>query len=462
MKMTKQAPRFLLIVFLIVSGISGAFAQQPASREGRVTPIVKAYQKAQASVVNIAGHRVVNQSPFGGFLFPNRDFFGPRFQRKVEMLGSGVVVHELGYVVTNAHVVEGLEKVQISFPDNREFNAIVLKTELEKDLALLKIESDEKFQAVELGRSDDLMIGETVIAIGNPYGYTSTLSTGVISATGRDIQIRDRLWLRSLIQTDAPINPGNSGGALLNIYGQLIGINTAVRAQAENIGFAIPVDLMVDNIRQMLEPEKLRRVTLGLHISQRTDDPAAGGVLVETVKPDSPAEKKGIRKGDILVKLDKESIKNAIDFYVRLIGKDIDEPIEIDYLREGESKSVRLAMEYRPIPDGNELAKEFFGFTAQVLDATMAEQFGFEEAYPILIITQVVSDSPAGKAGIEPGDLLLSVGNNPVNSEKDFSLAMEKIHSGQKVTVTIMRFQSHQYFGQIQRQYVVTLTAREK
>ncbi len=459
--MRKNSVLLTTIVFVLFGTLLFA-ADQPDLRQGRITPIVKAYQKSQASVVNIAGQRVVNQSPFGGFLFPNRDFFGPRFQRKVQMLGSGVVVHELGYVVTNAHVVEGLDKVQVSFSDNREFNAKVLKIETEKDLALLKIDSDEKFQAVELGRSDDLMIGETVIAIGNPYGYTSTLSTGVISATGRDIQVQDRLWLRSLIQTDAPINPGNSGGALLNIYGQLIGINTAVRAQAENIGFAIPVNLMVDNVRQMLEPEKLRRVTLGLHISQRTDDPNSKGVLVEAVKPKSPADKKGIRKGDILVKLDDAPIQNAIDFYVRLIGKDIDEPIEIDFLRGKKSKSTRLAMEYRPIPDGNELASEFFGFTARLLDETMAEQFGFEEAYPILIITQVVSDSPSGKAGIEPGDLLLSVQDNPVNSEKDFSLAMEKIHSGQKVTVTIMRFQSHQYFGQIQRQYVVTLTAREK
>ena len=196
------------------------------------------------------------------------------------VLGSGFVVHEDGFIVTNAHVVENVNRIKAVFSDGREFQARLISADAKQGPGRAGIDAGGKLPFIELGRSDDLMIGETVIAIGNPYGYSNTVTSGVVSAVGRDIQVSEGYWLRGLIQTDAPINPGNSGGPLLNVNGQLIGITTAIRAEAQNIGFAIPVDTLVDNVSQMLMPEKLRRVRLGLTIGRMTTAGPFRGLVV--------------------------------------------------------------------------------------------------------------------------------------------------------------------------------------
>jgi len=255
----------VIIAQLLVIGFSGLVSASEGPAYDRRTPVVKVYEQAHEAVVNIAGERLVSSSLWPGFEWPDIfDFGGPRYQKQVAVLGSGMVVHEDGYVITNAHVIKGSEKIKVVFNDGSEFEAKVVSGDESKDLAVLKIQVNKKLPFIHLGRSNDLMIGETVVAIGNPYGYANTVTSGVVSAVGRDIQVAEGFWLRGLIQTDAPINPGNSGGPLLNINGELIGINTAVRAEAENIGFAIPVDTLVDNLSHMLMPEKLRRVRLGL------------------------------------------------------------------------------------------------------------------------------------------------------------------------------------------------------
>jgi len=216
--------------------------QHDGSQSGRTfdrqTPIVLVYKKVNKAVVNIAGKRLVASSGWPNFELDDfwfgRDFFSPRYRT---ILGSGIVIHEDGYVVTNAHVVKNTEDIKVTFSDGSEYSAKIINADEDKDLAVLKIETDSELPFIHLGRSDDLMIGETVIAIGNPFGYAHTLTRGVISALGRDIQVYKGFWLRGLVQTDAPINPGNSGGPLLNINGRLIGINTAINPQAQNIGF---------------------------------------------------------------------------------------------------------------------------------------------------------------------------------------------------------------------------------
>jgi len=235
----------VVIAGVILTGLVKPISAQDELNFNRQTPIVKVYKKTHKAVVNIAGERTVSTSILPGFDWPDMfDLWGPRFQRQVKVLGSGVVVHEDGYIITNAHVVKGAEKIMVLFSDGSEFPAEIKTSDENKDLAVLTIKTEDKLPFIHLGRSDDLMIGETVIAIGNPYGYSNTVTSGVISAVGRDIEVSEGFWLRGLIQTDAPINPGNSGGPLLNINGQLIGINTAIRAEAENIGFAIPVDTL--------------------------------------------------------------------------------------------------------------------------------------------------------------------------------------------------------------------------
>ncbi len=430
----------------------------------RRTPIVEVYEKTRDTVVNISGVRMVSTSAWGGYEWPGLfDLWGPRYQREVSVLGSGVVVHENGYLITNAHVIKEAQKIQAIFSSGDEFPCTVIQADEGRDLAMLKIQADKKLPFVHLGSSDDLMIGETVVAIGNPYGFSNTLTTGVISAVGRDIPVQEGSWLRGLIQTDAPINPGNSGGPLFNINGDLIGINTAIRADADNIGFSIPVDTLADNLAQMLMPEKLRRVRLGLVVGRITTSGRQTGLVIDSVIEPSPAHDKGLAAGDIILEMDGHKLANIIDFYVRMFSKQVGEPITIEYIRPSistsRSRKVHLSMLVRPLPDGKALARKFFQMNVSDLNRPTALKFGFESAYPILIITGVPKRGIADRVGLEPGDLILTINNVYVRNTKELSIVMENISEGDVVEMTIMRFE-RSYFGQVRRQYTVRLKAQ--
>lgn len=442
------------------SGLTEAGAEVSFERR---SPVVKVYEKTHKAVVNISGERVVSTSRGLGFDWPEMfDLWGPRYRQEVAVLGSGVVAHEDGYIITNAHVINGAKRIKAVFSDGREFVANVVNADEDKDLAVLQISPGEKLSFIEFGRSDDLMIGETVIAIGNPYGYSNTVTSGVVSAVGRDIQVAEGFWLRGLIQTDAPINPGNSGGPLLNVNGRLIGVTTAIRAEAQNIGFAIPVDTLVDNLRHMLTPEELRRVRLGLIVGCKKAEGRFTGLVVDSVTKGSPADKKGISPGDIILSVDGKKLNNVIDFYIGLMDKKVGEPIKVEYIKPGalaaRSRNVELTLEARPLPNGPALVSNFFQMNVSMLNDRMAQKFDFESAYPILIITEVTRDGMAAKVGLAPGDLILEINGAAVSSIKELSLAMEKIAEGDLVQVKIMRI-SVGLFGQIQRQYRVVLKA---
>jgi len=446
-----------------------AAAGSPVRGEGgseRRTAVVKVYEKAQGAVVNISGQRVVTESGGLGFDWPEMfDLWGPRYRRQVQVLGSGVVAHEDGYIITNAHVVAGATRIKAVFSDGREFVATLVSADRDKDLAILRIKPDHKLEFIELGKSDDLMIGETVVAIGNPYGYSNTVTSGIVSALGRDIEVSEGFWLRGLIQTDAPINPGNSGGPLLNINGQLIGINTAIRAEAQNIGFAIPVDTLVDNLRQMLMPEKLRRVRLGLVVGRKKSEGEFTGLQVDSVVKGSPADEKGISTGDIILSVDGRKMRTSIDFYVGLMDKEVGEPIDVEYVKPGAladgRRSVTLRLEARPLPDGRALVRSFFQMDVSMLTAEVARKFDFESAYPVLIVTRVERGGVAEQVGLEPGDLVLEIDGATVSSIKELSLAMEKVSEGDLVELKIMRI-TVGLFGQVQRQYRVVLEAKTR
>ena len=430
----------------------------------RKTPIVEVYQKTNDTVVNISGTRTVSTSSLQGFEWPSLfDMWGPQLKQEVSVLGSGVVVHEDGYVMTNAHVVEESENIKVIFSSGDEYPATVIAADTDKDLALIKIKANKKLPFVHLGRSDDLMIGETVIAIGNPYGYANSLTSGILSATNRDIRVSEGTWLRGLIQTDAPINPGNSGGPLFNINGELIGINTAIAANAENIGFAIPMDTVANNLRQMIMPEKLRRVRLGLVVGRMKTSGAYTGLVVDSVTESSPAYEEGIKAGDTILEVDGHKLSNIIDFYIRMMGKDIGEPIKIKYARgtgaSAKTDTVTLKLLERPLPDGRRLAQNFFQMTVSNLDDKAAKQFSFESAYPVLIITGTDNNGTADTVGLKPGDLILAVNETEVHNMDEFSAEMEKISNGDTIQLTIMRIGVGP-FGQVQRRYSVRLKAQ--
>jgi serine protease Do len=451
-----------LMFFLSNTNIS--FCSGVSASSQRRTPIVEVYEKTHETVVNISGVSRVSTSSSRGFAWPDMfDFWGPRSQSQIAVLGSGVVVHEDGYIVTNAHVVEGAENIKVIFNSGDEFAGTVIQADSSRDLALLKIESKKKLPFIHLGRSDDLMIGETVVAIGNPYGYANTLTTGVISAVNRDIQVSEGSWLRGLIQTDAPINPGNSGGPLFNINGDLIGINTAIAENAENIGFSIPVDILIENLSQMLMPEKLRRVRLGLNVTKVKTTDKQTGVVVDSIAESSPAREAGLKKGDVIVTVDGHKLANIIDFYIRLMGKEVGQPISIEYIRPDTSvtqtRTAKLSLLERPLPDGRELFKKFFRMEISELTKKVASDFGFAEAYPVLIVTKVESGSPAEKIGFKAGDLILGFDGVTVSNTKELSLAMEKINANDSVEITVMRVTINGS-RQFQRRYAVSLKAQ--
>lgn len=442
------------------AGHVGLVWGEERTRFHRETPIVKVYARTHKAVVNVSGERTVSRRAW-----PDYDWFdlwGPRYEQRIPVLGSGLVVHEDGFIVTNAHVVEGVRRIKIVFSDGREFQAQIISADAAKDLAVLAVESDAKLPFIDLGRSSDLMIGETVIAIGNPYGYSNTVTSGVVSAVGRDIQVTEGYWLRGLIQTDAPINPGSSGGPLLNVNGELIGINTAVRAEAQNIGFAIPVDTLADNVSHMLMPEELRRVRLGLTVGRITQDGRFKGLLVDGVSQGSPAAEKGLAPGDLILEVDGHPLHGVIDFHVKIMDRAVGEPIRLTCVRPTEAnpkrRTIELAMLPRPVPDGRLLAKRYFQIEVSEMTDSVARRFNFEAAYPILIVTEVDPASPA-RRDIQSGDLILQVNGVTVRDLKEFSLQMEKITEGDSVEFQILRI-SLGVFGQINRRFVVRLEAR--
>ena len=459
----------IAVVQALLLGLTESAQAQDKPASNRETPIVKVYQKTHKAVVNIAGERLVSTSIWPGFDRPDVfDFWGPRVRTQVTVLGSGVVVHEDGYIVTNAHVTKGAEKIKVIFSDGREFAAERLSMDENKDLAVLTMPAkptDQKLPVIDMGRSNDLMIGETVIAIGNPYGYSNTVTSGVISALGRDVQVDEGFWLRGLIQTDAPINPGNSGGPLLNINGELIGINTAIRAEAQNIGFAIPVDTLVDNLSHILMPEELRRVRLGLTMGRMKTVGEFTGLVVDAVSKGSPADQQGIAAGDLVLQIDGHKLSSVIDFYVKMINKEIGEPIAIKYVRPTDSapqaRSAELKMVAKPMPDGRKLAREFFQMEVSELNEQVARKFNYRDAYPIMIITDIEPGGVADQAGFQAGDLISQVNDATVRDLKEFSLEMEKISEGDEVSFRIMRI-TLRAFGQVQRQYVVRLKAQSR
>ncbi|MHC4628666.1 MAG: PDZ domain-containing protein, partial [Planctomycetota bacterium] len=267
-----------------------------------------------------------------------------------------------------------------------------------------------------------------------------------------------------LIQTDAPINPGNSGGPLLNINGDLIGVNTAIRPDAQNIGFAIPVDTLADNLRQMLMPERLRRVRLGLVVGRMKKAGSVSGLVVQSVGKASPADKQGISAGDIILEIDGRTLTNVIDFYVKLREKQPGEPIDIKYVRPTDSRlrsrTARLTMKTIPLPDGRILANKFFQMDVSSLTEEVARKFDFESAYPVLIVTALDAGGVAGQSGIEPGDIVLDVDGKPVRNTTELGLELEKVNDGDMVEIRILRISIGVFSRTFYRQYRVRLRAK--
>jgi serine protease Do len=436
--------KHLSVVLLILLTAPFAFAAKNSLRE---TPVVLAVKQAAPAVVNISTEVVTRtESPFQGDPFFDkffRDFFGEgqTRERRGTSLGSGVVVDSAGHVLTNEHVVRNASKITVTLVNGDTREAKLVGADARTDLAVLKV-SGGKLPYVELGRSGDLMIGETVIAIGNPFGLSHTVTTGVVSAVNRSIKGGDGRTYSDFIQTDASINPGNSGGPLLNIEGELIGINAAIYQSAEGIGFAIPIDKAKRIMNDLVTFGEVHRAYLGLQV-QEVDEGLADyynlakpeGVLVRKVFSDSPADAAGVKRGDLVTSVDGSPVRDRADFFDRLAGFTAGSRIRLSLKASGREREVTLTATEAPKGYGREIARDWLGVGVETNTEKLAKKYGAASSKGVMV-TDVSRGSAADKTGLQAGDVIRQVNDTDVADEKEFYKLMEA--AGQRETVVLV------------------------
>jgi len=394
---------FVLLLAAATAGVpTGSFAHEVSRRSA----VVEVVEKVAPAVVNIRTEQIVRRrgSPVFGF---GDDFFDSFFRGyslprvyKTQSLGSGVIIDPRGYVLTNAHVVEQASKIYVAIAgEKREIEASLVGLHERLDLAVIKINATASFTAVTLGRSNDLLLGETVIAIGNPLGLGSSVTTGVISSVQRRVELADNL-VGHFLQTDALINPGNSGGPLLNIAGELIGINTAIASQAQGIGFAIPIDLAKGIAGDLIRYGKLRQPWLGVLPGTvgraMVEARGVGGALVTEVDAGSPAEKAGLQVADVVLAIDGTEIETPEELMQLVDAYTPDNSLRLRLLRGTRELEVTARLAPLPADYGLDYARRVFGFVLQDGDGGP-------------VIRQVLAGTPAEKVGLHNGDRLLEI-----------------------------------------------------
>ncbi len=414
----------------------------------RRNAVVEAVRNVSPAVVNISTlikERATLGFPFAGEEF-FRDFFPDFFSREYTRtsLGSGVILDGgRGYIVTNYHVVSRAAEIKVITAGKQEYEARVLGTDPRSDLALLKVEARERLPEIPMGRSDDLLIGETVIAIGNPFGLSHTVTTGVVSAIDRSVRSGDRVY-RAFIQTDASINPGNSGGPLLNIDGQVIGINSAIYQKAQGIGFAIPIDKVKRIVHELVQSGEVRFPWLGLEVQELS--PALRGhfsfpedregVLVRDVIPKSPAAGAGLQRGDVITHLGPSPVASPADFDELLGEYLVGETIRLLISRKGETREVAVEAGVFSPDMALETVERRLGIQVGPLDADLRRRLGVQGG---VAIEKVRPESEAGRIGLQAGDLILGVNRVPIENLDDFRQAIALQHHHRVIMLLVRR-----------------------
>ena len=429
--------------FRYLLALMGVLITYPvAEASQRRSPVVIAVEKVGPAVVNISTVVQERMSPFFPFGRDDffKDFFPEFFSREYRRtsLGSGVIMDgKNGYIVTNHHVVAGASEIKVITSDQKEYMGRSLGSDPRSDLAVIKIDAKEMLPEAKLGDSEDLMIGETVIAIGNPFGLTHTVTTGVVSALDRSVRAEDRVY-RNFIQTDASINPGNSGGPLLNIDGDVIGINTAIYQKAQGIGFAIPINKAKRIVRELLRAGEVRPPWIGLDLQELTMELKAHfnvprekrGVLVSDVYRHSPAERAGIGRGDVIVSLEGFFVDSP-DAYHQALGEyTANERLILRIFRKG--KEIDLPVEASSFP--LDLAPELFyrRLGIKVADRGRKAQGG-------IVVEEIKPNSEAGRIGLKSGDAILQINNQPMTGLDDFKEAVSRAHHFSSLNIVVKR-----------------------
>lgn len=417
------------------------------------------------SVVNISTTSVVKpkgflermpRSPFGES-DPFEDFFkkffgdNPQQEYKQRGLGSGFVISEDGYVVTNNHVVAKADDISIILESGDQYDATVVGTDPKTDLAVLKFEPEGKLQTVKFGNSDKLRIGDWVIAIGNPFGLGYTVTAGIVSAKGRSLGLG---VYDDFIQTDASLNPGNSGGPLFNLNGEVVGVNTAIAARGQGIGFAIPINMAEFVIEQLKEGGKVARGWLGVYVQKLTPEIASSlnleedeGVLVSDVTPGSPAEKAGITRGDVIVEFEGKKIEDVSDLTTLSGVTPPGTEVHMKLIHDGQAKEVTIKLADYPEQealDAEEKVEEKLGLAVKELTPQMVQRFNLDVDEGV-IIANVRQGSGAAEAGLRPGDVILEVDKQQIKNLDDYTSALDRVKPGSTALFLVKRGENTVY-----------------
>jgi serine protease Do len=370
--------------------------------ELRHSPIVKAVQQARPSIVNIRGEKTLAPAA------PQHAH--AETSRRVNGMGTGVVIDPRGYIITNHHVVDGVREIQVTTADGQRYVARLIARDTETDLAVVKIDAPEKLPVIPVGTSSDLMPGETVLAVGNAYGYEHTVTRGIISALHRAVQVSDAQFYDDLIQTDASINPGNSGGPLLNIDGEMVGINVAVRAGAQGIGFAIPADKTLAVAAKLIESCNRRVSWHGVNLVARSGPPEQG-LLVASVDQKSPAAEAGLQTGDVITSVDGEPVGRTLDFQRAMLELEAGQHVRLAVRRTSKPLDVELTLAEpprKPDPDGHR-TWEVLGLKLETIPSSEFRQKHSTRYRGGLAVAAVRPGGPAAVQGIRPGDVLVGM-----------------------------------------------------
>lgn len=474
------AAMFIAVVVCIVAissfeGISEVNAQTPAMIQDKASSpqeainIVKGLnnafiaiaEKTNPSVVTIFTDKVVKQrnpyaspysDPFGGF-------FGrylPEREQRLQGMGSGVIVSEDGYILTNNHVVREADAIKVMLLNGKKVDVKVIGSDAQTDIAVLKIEEDN-LSAIELGNSDHLHIGEWVLAIGSPLSehLAHTVTAGIVSAKGRsNVGLAD---YEDFIQTDAAINPGNSGGALINLDGKLVGINTAIVSQSggfQGIGFAVPVNMARRVMESLIKEGRVIRGWLGIliqdideNLAKALNVPPGGGILVADVPENSPAAKAGIEPGDILLEINGRKVQSVAQLRNEIASHA--PGTEVKMLISRESKKLNIPVVLGELPDQplkparQENIFDKLGFTLQPLDAQLAAALGLDPDEKGLVVTDMSANSPAYLAGLRIGDLIKEANRTPVTTIGEFSQIISQSKTGDTLLIHLKRQGNH-------------------
>ncbi|MDI9569350.1 MAG: DegQ family serine endoprotease [Pseudomonadota bacterium] len=419
-------------------------------------------EKVKPAVVNIGTTKVMRgggyRSPFDGTPFERyfgddffERFFGdsPRREFKQQSLGSGFIISSDGYIFTNNHVVEQADKILVKLSDGREYEAKVVGKDAKTDIALIKIKAGDGLPVAEIGDSEKLRVGDWVIAIGNPFGLEQTVTAGIVSAKGRVIGAGP---YDNFIQTDASINPGNSGGPLFNMEGKVVGINTAIVAQGQGIGFAIPI-AMANNILPDLKAKgKVTRGWMGVAVQDITEDMARsfqlqdrrGAVVTEVFKGD-PADLAGLRPGDIVTAINGKKIKDTHELLLLISSFHVGDKVSISVLRDGRAMNFQVVVaERRDRPETAQAGRDGYerhGLAVGDITPEIARYMGIPKKTGVIVM-RVQPGSPAEEVGIQPQDIILQVNRVKVSSVKDYLREMNKKGAAGSAMLLIKRGQS--------------------